>query len=61
MKEDILIKDHLNELNKIFMDLKNIDIRIDEGDQTLILLYAHYLLLSKILLIVWTMVKIYFL
>ena len=38
MKEDTPIKDHLDELNKILMDLKNIDVRIDEKDQTLILL-----------------------
>ena len=38
MKEGTLIKDHLDKLNKILMDLKNIDVRIDEEDQALILL-----------------------
>ena len=38
MKEGMPIKDHLDELNKILMDLKNIDVRIDEEDQALILL-----------------------
>ena len=37
MKEGTPIKDHLDELNKILMDLKNIDVRTDE-DQALILL-----------------------
>ena len=32
------IKDHLDELNKILMDLKNIDVIIDEEDQALVLL-----------------------
>ena len=31
-KEGTPIKDHLDELNKILMDLKNIDVRIDEED-----------------------------
>ena len=38
MKEGMPIKVHLDELNKILMDLKNIDVRIDEEDQALILL-----------------------
>jgi len=38
MKEGMLIKDYLDELNKILMDLKNINVRIDEEDQALILL-----------------------
>ena len=38
MKESTPIKDYLDELNKILMDLKNIDVRIDEEDQALILL-----------------------
>ena len=38
MKEGTLIKDHLDELNKILMDLKNINVRIDKEDQDLILL-----------------------
>ena len=38
MKESMPIKDHLDELNEIFINLKNIDVIIDEEDQTLILL-----------------------
>ena len=38
MKEGTPIKDHLDELNKILMNLKSIDVRIDEEDQALILL-----------------------
>jgi len=38
MKEGTPIKDHLDMFNKIFMDLKNIDVKIDEEDQALILL-----------------------
>ena len=40
MKEGNPTKDHLDELNKILKDLKNIDVRIDEEDQSLILLYS---------------------
>jgi len=32
MKEGTPIKDHLDEFNKILMDLKNINVRIDEKD-----------------------------
>ena len=38
MKEGMPIKNHLDELNEILIDLKNIDVRIDEEDQALILL-----------------------
>ena len=38
MKEGMPIKNHLDEFNKSLMDLKNIDVRIDEEDQALILL-----------------------
>ena len=38
MKKCMPIKNHLDELNKILIDLKNIDVRIDEEDQALILL-----------------------
>ena len=57
MKEGTPIKDHLDELNKILMDLKNIDVRIDEKDQALILLCSLPPL--KILLIVCSMVEIH--
>ena len=36
MKEDIPINDHLDELSKILADLKNIDAKIEQRDQTLI-------------------------
>ena len=38
MKEGTSIKDHLDKLNKILMDLKIFDVRIDKEDQDLILL-----------------------
>jgi len=38
VKEGTPFKDHLDELNKILVDLKNIDVRIYEEDQALILL-----------------------
>lgn len=34
----MFVKTHLNEFNKIIMDLKNIDIKIDDEDQTIIVL-----------------------
>ena len=34
------IKDYLDELNKILMNLKIIDVKINEEDQALILLYS---------------------
>jgi len=37
MKDGVPITDHLDELNKL-IDLKNIDVRIDEEDQSLIIL-----------------------
>ena len=40
MKEGTPIKDYLDELNKILMDLKIIDVKINEEDQALILLYS---------------------
>jgi hypothetical protein len=40
MKEDIPLCDHLDEFNKILMDLKNIDVQVDDEDQALILLWS---------------------
>lgn len=40
MEEGTPLGNHLDEFNKIFMDLKNIDIQIDDEDQALILLYS---------------------
>jgi len=38
MKEGMPICDHLDEFNRIILDLKNIDIEVDDEDQALILL-----------------------
>jgi len=40
MREGTPIKEHLEELNKILMDLINIDVIIDEEDQVFILLFS---------------------
>lgn len=36
----MLLKDHLDELNSIFMDLKNVEVKIDDEDAILILLVS---------------------
>jgi hypothetical protein len=38
MQEGMPLYDYLDEFNKILMDLKNIDIQVDDEDQALILL-----------------------
>lgn len=38
MQEGKPIKEHLDEFNKVFLDLKNIDVKIDEEDQAISLL-----------------------
>ena len=38
LEEGTTIKDHLNEVNKIILDLENIDVKMEEEDQAIILL-----------------------
>ncbi|GJR80554.1 hypothetical protein Tco_0151339 [Tanacetum coccineum] len=40
MKEGSILKDHLDALNSILMDLKNVEVKIDDEDATLILLVS---------------------
>ncbi|KAJ9561973.1 hypothetical protein OSB04_007133 [Centaurea solstitialis] len=40
MKEGMLLKQHLDELNSILMDLKNVEVKIDDEDAALILLVS---------------------
>jgi hypothetical protein len=40
MQEGAALKDHLDELNSILMDLKNIEVQIDDEDAALILLVS---------------------
>ena len=53
------IKDYLDEPNKILVDLKNINVRIDEEDQVLIILCSLPPL--RTLLIIYLVVEIDFL
>ena len=38
MEEGTIIEDHLDELTKTILDLENIDVKVEEEDQTFILL-----------------------
>ena len=38
MKEGTFISDHLDEFNRVILDLKNIDSKVDDEDQALIML-----------------------
>lgn len=38
MHKDIPIKYHLDEFNKIILDLRNIDVKIDDEDQAMIMM-----------------------
>ena len=40
MREGMSVKAHLDEFNKIIMNFKNIDIKIDDEDQAIIVLYC---------------------
>ena len=40
MKEGSALKDHLDALNSILMDLKNVEVKIDDEDAALILLVS---------------------
>jgi gag-polypeptide of LTR copia-type len=40
VKEGIEVRDHINEMNRIVMDLASVDIKIDSEDQALKLLYS---------------------
>jgi hypothetical protein len=41
MKDGEPLCDHLDDFNRIILDLKNIDIKVDDEDQALILLYSQ--------------------
>jgi len=38
MREDTHIQEHLDEFNKIVMDIKNLDLKLDDEDKALIAL-----------------------
>lgn len=48
MREDIVLTEQLDTLNKLILDLKNINVSIDDEDQVLLLLCFFYLSLMLI-------------
>ncbi|KAJ9538194.1 hypothetical protein OSB04_030927 [Centaurea solstitialis] len=48
MKEGMLLKEHLDELNSILMDLKNVEVKIDDEDAALILLVSDTITMEEV-------------
>ena len=40
ISEGTLVKTHLDEFNLVIIDLKNVDIKVEDKDQALIVLYS---------------------
>lgn len=65
MPEGTCIQDHLDEFNRIILDLKNINVKIDDKDQTLLLLcflpssYDHFVVpyFMKKIIFFWKLLK----
>lgn len=41
MKEGMQLREHLDELNFILMDLKNVEVKVEDEDAALILFHGH--------------------